>query len=99
MYRDTLRVIKQASQQAQTHDLLYCHRAVAHLQAAAQSQGGVAPKLIDHEDIARTVSQEFERLAISTNPQRFGFFEHARPDKVLLPQVCYTAAVENEAQK
>lgn len=98
MYRDTLKAIKQASQ-VQNHDLLYCHRAVAHMQAAAESGAGPRPKLINHEDVARIVSQEFERLAISTNPQRFTFFEHSRPENVLLPQVCYTAVVENEVQK
>ena len=56
-------------------------------------------RLINHEDVARTVAQEFERLGISTNPQRFAFFEHSRPEKVLLPQVCYTAAIDREVQR
>lgn len=83
----------------QSHDLLYCHRAVAYLQAAAATNQGSMPKLINHEDVARLVSQDFERLSISTNPQRFSFFEHAKEDKGLLPQVCYTAAIDSETQK
>ena len=70
---------------------------MAYLQAAAATNQGSVPKLINHEDVARIVSQDFERLSISTNPQRFAFFEHSRPDNVLLPQVCYTAAIDNES--
>ena len=83
----------------QVHENLYCHRAVAYLQAAAATNQGTLPKLINHEDIARIVSQDFERLSISTNPQRFAFFEHSKPDSGILPQVCYTAAIDSESQK
>ena len=82
-----------------THDLLYCHRAVAYLQASAATGTSVNLKLINHDDVARLVFQEFERLAISTNTQRFAFFEHSKPEKVLLPQVCYTSAVGSEIQR
>jgi hypothetical protein len=54
------------------------------------------PKVIGHDDVARIVSQDLERLAISTNPERFTIFEHAQAEKVLLPQVCYTAALDNQ---
>ena len=53
-------------------------------------------KLINHEDVARIVLQEYERLAISTNPQRFAFFEHAAANSVLLPQICYTSTIDSE---
>ena len=53
MYRDTLKVIKSATQVTQ-HDMLYCHRAVAHL-LAQNSNSAQSLKLINHEDVARIV--------------------------------------------
>ena len=76
------------------HDQLYCHRAVAYLQA--QNGQNIPLKLVDHEDVARLVLSEYERLAISTNPQRFAYFGHAGPNSILLPQICYTSGVDSD---
>lgn len=71
------------------------HRAESRGQRAAH--GAPKLRLMSHQDVARLISVEFERLGISNNAARFARFTQAC-DERNVPQVSYTAPIDGQTQ-
>ena len=101
VFRDALKIITSNSL-ITNHELLYCHKAATHLtenkakQSTQTSNSSVMPfefNLIDHANIQTVVLEEFERLGISNNSQRFAKHESINPQD-RLPEITYTTCIE-----